>query len=49
MSAALSLESLKSRADGLSFRNQVFIGGRYVDAADGKSFACINPATGTFR
>lgn len=46
MSAALSLESLKSQADGLSFRNQAFIAGRYVDAAGGKTFACINPANG---
>lgn len=46
MSAALSLESVRSQAEGLSFRNQAFIGGRYVDAADGKTFDCINPANG---
>ena len=46
MSAALSLESLKSQAEGLSFRNRAFIDGRYVDAAGGKSFDCVNPANG---
>ena len=46
MSAALSLESLKSQAEGLSFRNRAFIDGRYVDAASGKSFDCVNPANG---
>ena len=36
----------KARAAALSFRNQAFIGGRFVDAADGDTFDCINPATG---
>lgn len=36
----------KSRADALSFRNQAFIGGAFVDAASGETFDCINPATG---
>ena len=46
MSAALSLDDLKSRAETLSFRGQAFINGRYVDAASGKTFECVNPATG---
>ena len=36
----------KSRAAGLSFRNQAFIDGNFVDAASGKTFDSINPATG---
>jgi gamma-glutamyl-gamma-aminobutyraldehyde dehydrogenase len=39
-------EDWKTRAAGLRFRNQAFIGGRFVDALDGDSFDCINPATG---
>jgi 4-guanidinobutyraldehyde dehydrogenase / NAD-dependent aldehyde dehydrogenase len=46
MSAALSLDDLKSRADSLSFRSRAFINGGYVDAASGKTFDCINPANG---
>ena len=36
----------KSRAEALSFRNQAFIDGKFVDAASGETFDCINPATG---
>lgn len=46
MSAALSLDSIKSQADGLSYRHQAFIDGAYVDAASGATFDCINPANG---
>ncbi len=46
MSAALSLDAWKSQASSLSYRNQAFIGGKYVDAASGATFDCINPATG---
>jgi acyl-CoA reductase-like NAD-dependent aldehyde dehydrogenase len=46
MSAALSFDELKSRAAGLSFRNQAFIGGRYVDAATGETFDCVSPVDG---
>ncbi len=41
-----SHEDWKSRAAGLSFRNQAFIDGTFVDAASGKTFDSINPATG---
>lgn len=41
-----TLEDWKARAAGLSFRNQAFIGGRFVDAIDGDRFDCVNPATG---
>ncbi|NVO58478.1 aldehyde dehydrogenase [Rhodobacteraceae bacterium B1Z28] len=41
-----SHEDWKSRAADLSFRNQAFIDGKFVDAASGKTFDCINPATG---
>jgi len=36
----------KSRAAALSFRVQAFIDGRFTDAASGKTFASVNPATG---
>ena len=39
-------EDWKSRADALSFRNQAFIDGKFVNAASGETFDCINPATG---
>src|SRR5262245_35469670 len=46
MSAALSLESVKSQVAGLNFRSQAFINGKYVPSASGKTFDNINPATG---
>ena len=46
MSAALSIESLKSQAEGLSFRNQAFIGGDFVAAASGQTFDCVSPLDG---
>ncbi|MFQ5774989.1 MAG: aldehyde dehydrogenase [Kiloniellaceae bacterium] len=46
MSAALSLEQVKSQAEGLSYRSQAFIDGRYVDAASGATFDCVSPASG---
>lgn len=36
----------KSRAAGLSIRGQAFIDGKFVDAASGKTFDSINPASG---
>ena len=41
-----SHEDWKSRAASLSFRGQAFIDGKFVDAASGKTFDSINPATG---
>ena len=38
--------SLKARAEALSFPAKLFIDGKSVDAASGKSFDCINPGTG---
>ena len=46
MSAALSTESVKSQAQGLSYRNQAFIGGQFADAASGKTFDCVSPIDG---
>ena len=46
MSAALSIDAWKSQAAGLAYRNQAFIDGKYVAAASGETFYCINPATG---
>lgn len=41
-----SFDEWKSRAAALSFRSQAFIDGQFVDAASGKTFASVNPATG---
>ncbi len=46
MSAALSVDDWKGRAAGLAYRNQAFIGGKYVDAASGKTFDCVSPIDG---
>ncbi len=46
MSAALSIETVKSQAQGLAYRNQCFIGGKLVDAASGKTFDCTSPIDG---
>ncbi|WP_193368139.1 aldehyde dehydrogenase [Pelagibius marinus] len=46
MSAALSIESVKSQAEGLAYRNQCFIDGRFADAASGKTFDCVSPIDG---
>ena len=46
MTAALTLENLRSQAAGLTYRSQAFIDGKYVASASGKTFDTINPATG---
>jgi len=39
--------SWRDRARSLRIRTQAFIEGRYVDAASGQAFDCINPSNGT--
>jgi len=46
MSATAEPVSWHERARRLEFRTQAFIDGRYLDAASGATFDCINPATG---
>ena len=46
MNANPAPASWQERARTLEFRTQAFIDGRYVDAAAGATFDCINPATG---
>ncbi|MFI4988110.1 MAG: aldehyde dehydrogenase [Alphaproteobacteria bacterium] len=46
MAEMLSAEDWKREATRLDVRRQAFIGGKYVDAASGKTFDCVNPATG---
>ncbi len=46
MSATAESVSWHERARRLEFRTQAFIDGRYVDAASGATFDCLNPATG---
>lgn len=46
MTTARSRADWQKLADALSIRRQAFIDGRYVDAADGRSFDCISPIDG---
>lgn len=46
MSKARSLEDWQQEAAQLTLREQAFIDGRFVDAVSGKTFECINPASG---
>src|ERR1700676_2845307 len=46
MSAHLSRDDWKSGIGGLSYRNQAFIGAKFAASLTGKTFDCINPATG---
>ena len=46
MSALLSLDAVQDQARSLNIRGQAFIGGRYVDAADGRTFDCTSPIDG---
>jgi len=46
MSAQLSRDDWKGRVGGLSYRNQAFIGGKFMPSLSGKTFDCVNPATG---
>jgi 4-guanidinobutyraldehyde dehydrogenase / NAD-dependent aldehyde dehydrogenase len=46
MNATPQSISWHDRARMLEFRTQAFIDGRYLDAASGATFDCINPATG---
>jgi acyl-CoA reductase-like NAD-dependent aldehyde dehydrogenase len=39
-------ESIKEKASTITFKSQAFINGKYVNAISGKTFSCINPATG---
>lgn len=39
-------ETIKEKAAHLQFKNQAYINGRYISAKSGKTFDCINPATG---
>ena len=46
MAAALTVEDYRQRAEALSYRNQAFIGGQFVDAASGRTFDRISPIDG---
>lgn len=46
MSTPATREHWQALAAGLSLRTQAFIGGRYVDAADGGTFDCVSPIDG---
>ena len=42
----LELASIREAIEGLEFRTKAFIDGRFVDAADGRTYTSINPASG---
>lgn len=46
MTMELESKSIQAAVAALKFRTQAFIDGRYVNAASGKTFTSINPATG---
>ncbi len=46
MSAQLSRDGWKTRVGAIAYRNQAFIGGKFAPSVSGKTFDCINPATG---
>jgi hypothetical protein len=48
MAGTLTLEPdpIREAIDRLAFRTQAFIDGRFVDAADGRTYVSENPATG---
>ncbi len=46
MTNGLGLDDWRARAEAVEFRHCAFINGRFVDASSGKTFDCINPATG---
>lgn len=43
---AQTLNDWEQMRDGLSYRSQAFIGGKYSDAASGKTFECVSPIDG---
>ena len=46
MSTPRTRADWQAMADGLSLRTRAFIDGRYVDAADGRTFDCTSPVDG---
>ena len=46
MTERLTQLEWQKRAQEMRFRNQAYINGRFVDAASGKTFACISPIDG---
>jgi len=46
MAEMLSADDWKREATRLTIRTQAFIDGKYVAAASGETFDCVNPATG---
>ena len=49
MSKKLSRAEWDTKAAALSIQTQAFIDGAYVDAASGKTFACVSPINGQCR
>jgi gamma-glutamyl-gamma-aminobutyraldehyde dehydrogenase len=49
MSKKLTRADWETKASAMRYRTQAFIDGAYVDAASGKTFACISPMDGQCR
>jgi gamma-glutamyl-gamma-aminobutyraldehyde dehydrogenase len=49
MSKKLTRAEWETKASAMRYRTQAFIDGAYVDAASGKTFACISPMDGQCR
>lgn len=49
MSKKLSRAEWETKASAMRYRTQAFIDGAYVDAASGKTFACMSPMDGQCR
>lgn len=43
---SMTADQWRARAEALEIRARAFIGGRFVDAASGRTFDTVNPATG---
>ena len=49
MATSITRAEWQAKAESLSIRTRAFIDGKYVDAASGKTFACISPIDGVCR
>ena len=41
-----TFDEIKAKVADLNIRNQSYVDGKFVDAADGKTYSCINPSNG---
>jgi 4-guanidinobutyraldehyde dehydrogenase/NAD-dependent aldehyde dehydrogenase len=46
MTMNFTFDEIKAKTAGLTIRNQCYVDGKFVDAASGKTYDCIDPANG---